>query len=127
VAGRRIIGRVPPSHRTPALEAWVDSLQRIENARVELDAALSALAPWIVDAVDAVASGEPMSDLVRRTHLRARRRVADAVSAMNSALAENRIAAIRVIVDDEGLTMSEAARLFGIPRQVLSRLYHGGG
>jgi hypothetical protein len=124
VAQGRIIERVPRARRTPAVTAWAASVQRIEEARVELEAALGALAPWIVDAVEAIASGETMSDLVRRTQLRTRRRVADAVGAMNSALAENRVAAIRVVVDDEGLTMSEAARLFGIPRQVLSRLYH---
>jgi predicted DNA-binding protein (UPF0251 family) len=34
------------------------------------------------------------------------------------------VAAIRVLVDDENLSMTEAARVFGIPRRALSRLYH---
>jgi hypothetical protein len=100
-------------------------VQRIDDARPELRAALDALEPSILDAVDLIAGGESMADILGRTRLRTRRQMTDALSAMTSALAQNRVAAIRVLVDDENLSMTEAARVFGIPRQVLSRLYHG--
>jgi gamma-glutamyl:cysteine ligase YbdK (ATP-grasp superfamily) len=96
----------------------------VEDARAELADALDEIELRIVDAVEAVAAGESMVELVARTQLRARRRLADALKTMTSALAENRVAAIRVVIDDEQLSITEAARLFGIPRQVLSRLYH---
>jgi hypothetical protein len=117
--------RVPRSKRTPAINAWVRSVQRIEDARVDLLAALDELEPWIEGAIDAIVGDETMADLVSRTQLRTRRHVSDALGGMTSALAENRVAAIRVVVDDEGMSITDAARLFGIPRQVLSRLYHG--
>jgi hypothetical protein len=97
----------------------------MEDARAQLADALDEIEPWIVDAVEAVAAGESMVELVARTQLRTRRRLADALKTMTSALAENRVAAIRMVVDDEHLSITDAARLFGIPRQVLSRLYHG--
>jgi hypothetical protein len=126
VAARRSVSsRVPRSRRTQGVDAWVRTVQRIEDARVALLRALEELEPSVLDAVDAIAAGERMTDLVERTRLRTRRHLADALSEMTSALAANRIAAIRVVVDDDRLSISDAARLFGIPRQVLSRLYHG--
>jgi hypothetical protein len=88
VADRRSFApRVPRSKRTQALDEWLRSLERIEDARVELRDALDALEPSILDAVDAIAGGEPMAELVSRTRLRTRRQMTDALSAMTSALA----------------------------------------
>jgi hypothetical protein len=100
-------------------------VERIDGARAELMAALEELEPAIAGAVEGVAGGESMVSLVARTRLRARQRLTDALAGMTWALAENRVAAIRVIVDDEGRSLTETARLFGVPRQVASRLYHG--
>jgi hypothetical protein len=100
-------------------------VQRTEETRAQLRIALDELQPAAAQAVDEIAAGATMAELVSRTEMRVRRRTADALGAMTSALAENRVAAIRVVVDDEGMTITEAARLFGVPRQVLSRLYHG--
>ena len=97
----------------------------MDEARRELHAALEELEPTAARAVDFVAGGGTIMDLVGQTEMRVRRRTSDALAAMTSALAENRVAAIRVVVDDEGLSITEAARIFGVPRQVLSRLYHG--
>ncbi|MGZ4129990.1 MAG: helix-turn-helix domain-containing protein [Actinomycetota bacterium] len=121
---RRPVARVPKARRTQAVDAWARTVQRIEDVRVELLNALEELEPWIPEATDAIGAGETMTQLVGRTQLRTRRRLSEALNAMTSALAANRVAAIRVVVDDERLSISDAARLFGIPRQVLSRLYH---
>ncbi len=117
-------GRIPKARRTPALDAWVRSVQRVDEARAKLRAVLDELGPAAEQAVDIVAAGATIAELVSRSEMRVRRRTADALAAMTSALAENRVAAIRVVVDDEGLSMTDAARVFGVPRQVLSRLYH---
>lgn len=118
------MSRVPRARRTQAVDAWARTVQRVEDARVELLSALGELESWIPDAADAIGAGETMAELVGRTQLRTRRRLSEALNAMTSALAANRVAAIRVVVDDERLSISDAARLFGIPRQVVSRLYH---
>jgi hypothetical protein len=56
-----------------------------------------------------------------------RRRVRTAWSRLNRALHAYRVEAIRSLIDDEGWTLSAAARLTGNARQVISRLYHETG
>ncbi len=122
--GGSIASRLPASRRTPAALAWARSVERVQEAAGELCSVLDDVGLAIADAVDAIASGESMSDLVARTRLRAWRRLAGALARMTSALAASRAAAIRVIVDDEGSTMTDVARALGVARQVASRLYH---
>jgi predicted transcriptional regulator len=55
----------------------------------------------------------------------ARREEREAWARVNRALHDYRVALVRSLVDDEGMTISEAARATGNARQVVSRLYHG--
>jgi len=53
-----------------------------------------------------------------------RLRSADAIADYAGAVARVRSTVIRSLVDDEGLTLTEAAALLGISRQKAGRLYH---
>ena len=46
------------------------------------------------------------------------------LDAMHHSVSEARAEAVRVLVDEEGMTVSRVARLMGRPRQIVSRLYH---
>jgi hypothetical protein len=55
------------------------------------------------------------------------RRVAadEAIAAYRKAVKQLRVAAVRTLVDDEGMTLTALARLLRISRQMTSRLYRG--
>ena len=54
----------------------------------------------------------------------ARRQLRASWSGLNRALYRFRVQAVRAMVDDEGRSVAETARLMGNARQVVSRLYH---
>jgi hypothetical protein len=50
-------------------------------------------------------------------------RLIDGLERMHHAIAAARAESVRVMVDDEGLTLSDVAKLMNRPRQLVSRLY----
>lgn len=54
----------------------------------------------------------------------ARRAVRESWSRLNGELHRYRVQVVKTMVDDEGLTVADAARVMGNARQVASRLYH---
>ena len=49
----------------------------------------------------------------------------EAIAAYRNAVRQLRVAAVRTLVDDEGMTLTAVARLLRISRQMTSRLYRG--
>ena len=125
--GRDVAGvRVPRERLTPAVERYLDGLERLEFARVAVAGVVGqSLHDGLVGAIEAVAAGVPVSELLPKVDLERRKVLIAILTEMSAALAEARVGALRVLVDDEGTTLTEAARMLGIPRQVASRLYHG--
>jgi hypothetical protein len=110
--------------RTPAIDAWLASVERVDDARRAALEQLARLAPTLEGMVERVASGTPFSRVVQPRTVRMRQRVVDAIGELSAAIAENRAATVRVLIDDEGRSVTDVARLYEIPRQVASRLYH---
>ena len=110
---------------------------------------------WYLDAVDeAVAAGQALREALDQTDelfMAARRRrlegvslarivttmaedggrsarlsVNEAFAAWTAAITAYRARAIRAVVDEEGMTLSEIARLSGVSRQMVGRLYRFG-
>ncbi|MGZ4109947.1 MAG: hypothetical protein ACXVQU_07515 [Actinomycetota bacterium] len=50
-------------------------------------------------------------------------RLIDGLERIHHAIAAARAESVRVMVDDEGLTLSDVAKLMNRPRQLVSRLY----
>jgi hypothetical protein len=116
---------LPADLRTPAMDAWMASLRRIDEASRQVIDLLDGLASAAGRAADRVAAGVRLSETVDADAIERRRRILGSLSRLGTALSDNRAAAIRVMVDDEGMTLADVARRYGIPRQIASRLYHG--
>jgi hypothetical protein len=74
-------------------------------------------------------AGAPVMQMLQRgiaQGSRDRRVAADeAIAAYRNAVKQLRVAAVRTLVDDEGMTLTAVARLLRISRQMTSRLYRG--
>lgn len=109
-----------------ASEALSSQLVELDDACIELEERLAGLRDAIRIIRGLLEERQPVSRIVARgPGLPARREVRAAVSGLNAALHAYRVVAVRTIVDDEGMSIAEAARVTGNARQVVSRLYHG--
>jgi hypothetical protein len=104
----------------------VAQLAEVERACGELEAASARLRRTAEHIRKSIESGTTASAIVSGTAaMSARRAEREAWSRVNAALHSYRVMLVRSLVDDEHLTISEAARVTGNARQVVSRLYHG--
>jgi hypothetical protein len=100
-------------------------LEELDRSCVELEERLDGLRQALVEIRRLRRERRPLSEIVAfGPGLPARRDVRGSVSRLNAALHAYRVQAIRTIVDDEGLSIAQTARVTGNARQVVSRLYH---
>ena len=107
---------------------WYDSA--IDEVARAARRVCEALQTWDGDLVEARrlrATGAPVVEMLHRgiaQGSRDRRVAADeAIAAYRNAVKQLRVAAVRILVDDEGMTLTAVARLLRISRQMASRLY----
>lgn len=93
-----------------ALEAVQAEVGRMEAANARLRAALA----------DGVASDLLLTE---SGWAAARTALLEATSELGSHLKQSRSEYVRILVDDDGLSISEAARVLGHPRQLTKRVY----
>jgi hypothetical protein len=100
-------------------------LAEVDRACADMERRLDVLRAAISDIRRAHAGSEPMSRIVASGRsVSARRHVRRSWIALNRALHAYRAEEVRSLIDEEGLTLTEAARRSGNARQVISRLYH---
>jgi hypothetical protein len=100
-------------------------LEEVEHACRDLEAASVRLCQTAEGIRRSIEAGRPISKILSGgSGVSARREERQAWSRMNAALHDYRIALVQSLIDDERLTISEAARITGNARQVVSRLYH---
>lgn len=100
-------------------------LAEVDRACAELQRRIDGLRGAVTDIRQAHASGEPVSKIVASGRgTSARRELRRSWTALNRALHAYRAEEVRSLIDEEGLTLTEAARRSGNARQVISRLYH---
>ena len=110
------------------LDDFLLQLEALDGSCVQLEERLDGLRRALVEVRRLRKEGQAVSEIVALgPGLPARREVQGSVSRLNAALHAYRVIAIRTIVDHEGLSIAEAARVTGNARQVVSRLYHDGG
>jgi hypothetical protein len=118
------------SSTTPEVRVGADPLRarldELDEACRELEARSARLRRTAWRIRTELERGTPVSAIAAEGEgLAARREEREAWSRVNGALHSYRVTLVRRLVDDEGLTISEAARVTGNARQVVSRLYHG--
>jgi hypothetical protein len=98
-------------------------LDDVEDARLALMASLERLAASLQDRE---VLGEPntrLSAIDPVPGVELHEQLIGGLERMHHAIAAARAESVRVMVDDEGLTISDVAKLMNRPRQLVSRLY----
>jgi hypothetical protein len=100
-------------------------LAEVDRACADMQGRIDALRAAASEIREAHADGEPVSRIiVSGRGASARRELRRSWFELNRALHAYRAEEVRSLIDEEGLTVAEAARRSGNARQVISRLYH---
>jgi hypothetical protein len=108
-------------------DVYVDAIDEVGRAAEALHDALDRIMGQFArarrDRVDGVPLVEIVNGLVDRGGKDARRSVDEAFGAYVEAVTAYRAVAIRELVDGDGMTFTDLARLTGVSRQMIARLY----
>ena len=100
-------------------------LTQLDEACRDLAGDLTALRKAVAEIRRLRRRGRSVADVVRvGPGVPARREVRSSWSRLNQALHAYRAELVRSLVEDEGMSITDTARLTGNARQVVSRLYH---
>jgi hypothetical protein len=94
----------------------------VEFAQSELAAAKEVLATTRADRADGVPLVKLAADLAQRGGA-TRRSVAAAILEYERAVASLRAQVVRVLIDEEGITLAALARQMNVSRQAVTRIY----
>lgn len=106
-------------------DPFVARLVELDQGCLELTQRLERLREAVVEIRRKRAQGRPVSEIVSSgPGIPARRDVRASWSRLNQALHAYRAQIVKSMVDDEGMSVADTARITGNARQVVSRLYH---
>ena len=113
-------------------DGWLEAaLDTVETAAKEAAEAIAELAGVVARTRDYARSGSPVDLVVRRMAadgMRDRRLAAgQAMQRYESSSLALRAELIRHLVDEEGMSLTEAARMLGVSRQRAARIYSAAG
>jgi hypothetical protein len=105
----------------------MEAIQRIEQTGEDAQRAIREGLASIDGARERLMAGVPVSeivaDLISQGGREARLRSSAAIEAFEHAVMVYRVGLIRAMVDEEKLSFAEVARLMGVSRQMIARLY----
>ena len=106
---------------------YVESIGQVERAAQALHDAVEQTVGLLrrarADRLHGTELGEIVGRLVASGALDTRRQADEAFARYAEALAALRTRTIRSLVDDDGLSLADVARLLGLPSQLVTRLY----
>ena len=109
-------------------DTFTDSLHELEGARLMLLSALDTLQGVVGGSLDLRTGNGAPTDILERLETNGTRNgVLDAVARFSRAFATCRSEAIKAMVEEEGRTLTDVARLTGHSRQRISELYRHNG
>jgi DNA-directed RNA polymerase specialized sigma24 family protein len=104
--------------------AYISALRELDACRADLQAVLEVFGDATGAVANEVESGRDVAGAVQELHwVGIRRDMEEAFRRFHQALYDARCRAVAIMVDDEGLSLSEIARRRGLSRQLISRLY----
>ena len=101
----------------------IELLKQVDRARVDLMTFLEQLGVALRGGIASLRRGRSLAPHVPAftlLHVQLLKRL----DAMHHSVSEARAEAVRLLVEEEGLSVTSVARLMGRPRQIVSRLYH---
>lgn len=108
----------------------IDAIDNVQCRAVALHEALDRTVEALMTARQERVAGAPLVEIVtgfvERGGITTRRSVDEAFRAYTAAITAYRAEAVRALVDHGAMTLSEVARLVGVSRQMVSRLYRAG-
>ncbi len=106
---------------------YLDSIDEVLALAEGLRRALDRTDELLSAAREQRLAGEPLGTIIRQMAedggKPARHTVDDAYRDWTAAISAYRASAIRAVVDEEGMSHSDVARLAGVSRQMIGRLY----
>ena len=109
-------------------DTFVVSLHELEDSRVSLLQALDVLEAAVGGSLELRAGNVAPSEILKRFEMDGTRAgVVNALARFSRAYASCRSEAIKALVDEEGRTLTDVARLTGHSRQRVSELYRHNG
>jgi hypothetical protein len=108
---------VEPNRRLVELLEW-----EADRAR-KLAQALQSLCDYMDGVCQKLIAGATVHDVLTTETLSRRDLVRDLLTQVASAVRRSRSEGIRVMIDSEGLSVGDVARIIGHPRQLVKRLY----
>ena len=107
------------------IDPYIGSLEELDHACLHLGAKVEDLRTAIARLRAMRQEARPVSEIIARgPGVPARREMRASLTQVNEALHAYRVCVVRTMVDEEGMSVAEVARLTGNARQVVSRLYH---
>lgn len=107
------------------MDPYIDGLEELDRACIDLGARVEDLRTAVARLRTMREEGRPVSEIVASgPGVPARRELRASLSQVNEALHSYRVRVVRTMVDVEGMSIAEVARLTGNARQIVSRLYH---
>jgi len=105
-------------------DTFADSLHELEDARTALLQALHVLEAAVGGSLDLRSGSAAPSEILKRFEMDGTRAgVVSSLARFSRAYAACRSEAIKALVDEEGRTLTDVARLTGHSRQRVSELY----
>jgi O-succinylbenzoate synthase len=106
-----------------ANERLLALLDDVDTARIELGDALDRMGTSLGDRAAVLEPGFRLSQQDPVPGVALHEELIGALERMHHAVAAARAESIRIMVDEEGLSLSDVAKLLNRPRQLVSRLY----
>lgn len=105
----------------------VEALDEVEAAAAMLHQAVDAVTHELMRARELRRGGKPMTAIVQQLVMAGGRQLRmmpmGAAAEFERAVTAYRAAAIKDLVDDEGMTFTQVAAMTGVSRQMVARLY----
>jgi hypothetical protein len=98
-------------------------LDEVETARIELIETLDRVGANLEVRRDVADPGYRLSEQDPVPGIELHEELIGRLERMHHSVAAARAESVRIMVDEEGLTLSDVAKLMGRPRQLVSRLY----
>ncbi len=101
----------------------LELLDEVEAARIELIETLDRLGSTLLDRTQIAAPGYRLADQDPGAGIQLHEELIDRLVRMHHCVAAARAESVRIMVEEEGLTLSDVAKVLSRPRQLVSRLY----
>jgi hypothetical protein len=101
----------------------LELLDEVEAARIQLTETLDRVGESLIERTQVTAPGYRLSEQDPASGVELHEELIGCLERMHHSVAAARAESVRIMVEEEGLSLSDVAKMLGRPRQLVSRLY----